>query len=159
VDEQEFCDRLRDRLSPGMYPGGEVPNPSPFALLLRGGHWWTTRYAFAVLPWAAVEDKSGLLAVARAGVKRHIVTVPYLVPVGLYLVICGPASGWAETAPGVKADQTGFHSVIVQGVHFLDLTTGAHVMSRSEWGPIRFGGTTSVSEVVNSVVAAERRRP
>ncbi|BDS07445.1 hypothetical protein NT6N_24850 [Oceaniferula spumae] len=39
----------------------------------------------------------------------------------------------------VNADRTGLHSVIIQGIHFIDLETGAAEVKQSKWGPCIFG--------------------
>jgi hypothetical protein len=153
VDVLEFSTRLRERLCPGMYQTGTNEGVEPFSLLLRTGHWYTARYAFAVLPWSAVEEPSALLAVARRATRRMIFTVPFFLQVGLYVVVVGPERGWSPISPAATADQTSAHSVIVQGVHFLDLETRASVVNRSEWGSIQFGGTVGVTHVVEEVLA------
>jgi hypothetical protein len=127
-----------------------------FTLLLRTGHWLTARYALAVLPWAAIGEPSGLLPLARQGVRSRFFTVPFLLQVGFYLVVVGPASVWSKVAPEVTADHTSLHAVIVQAIHFVDLNTRASVVNRSQWGPVRFGGTTGVSDAVLEVLGRKR---
>jgi hypothetical protein len=152
LDTYEFCNRLRARLFPQLYQGGVIENPAPFELLLTHGNWLTGRYAFAVLLWSALGDKRDVLSAARSGLSRHHFTIPFLAQVGLYVVVCGPEAEWGPVTPHVRADQTGLHSVIVQGVHFVDLETRASSVSRSQWGPIRFGGTTAVTDIVTDAL-------
>src|SRR5262249_11306811 len=137
---------------PQVYQGRVIENPAPFELLLTHGSWLTGRYAFAVLLWSALGDKREVLSAARSGLARHYFTIPFLAPVGLYVVGCGPEAEWGQVAPHVRADQTGLHAVIVQAVHFLDLETRAGSVSRSQWGPLQFGGTTAVAVLVNDAL-------
>jgi hypothetical protein len=131
-----------------MYSVGTEEGVEPFTLLLRSGHWYTGRYALAVLPWNAIADPSDLLSVARRAIRQRIVTVPFFLQVGLYLVVVGPKTAWWPIVSATMADQTSLHSVIIQGVHFLDLETKASIVNRSQWGPVRFGGSTAVSQAV-----------
>ena len=152
MDVSEFSNRLRSRLCPEMYQHDVDGRVEPFTLLLRTGHWYSARYALAVLPWNAVVEPSTLLSVARRATRQRILTVPFLLQVGLYLIVVGPKAGWSPLASSAKADQTSLHAVIVQGVHFLDLRSGASVVNRSRWGPIQFGGTAAVSRAVEEVL-------
>jgi hypothetical protein len=153
LEIREFSSRLNDSLYPEIYRAGAIIEAEPFTLLLRHVNWAALgRYALAVLPWEAADQERGILGTARRGVSRHMLTIPYLLQVGLYLVVPGPMEQWLPIASDVQADQTGLHSVIVQAIHFVDLKTGRNRVNRSQWGPIRFGGTLSVTEAVNSVL-------
>ncbi len=150
-DLPTYSARLKDALYPSAYRRSARTDAKPFTLLLTHMNWLALgRYALAVLPWEAVEEKSEVLHVARSGVCNYMFTIPYLWQVGLYLVVSGPYDEWSSIAPQVCADQTGLHAVIVQAIHFIDLQTGKTHLSRSQWGPIRFGGTVSVTDRVNS---------
>jgi hypothetical protein len=146
----EFCTRIETALSPSVYRGGAISEAWPFALFLKHMNWAAQgRYALGVLPWELVEEKSRLLHVARSGVSQHMFTIPYIWQVGLYLVVVGPSGEWSPLASQMTADNTGFRSAIIQAVHFIDLDSGMNVIDRSQWGPIQFGGTMSVTEVIN----------
>ncbi|MBV9125610.1 MAG: hypothetical protein JO112_19850 [Planctomycetes bacterium] len=149
----EFCSRLQDELYPTIYRGGAISGAAPFALLLKHMKWLGLgRYALGVLPWEAVENKSRLLKTARKGIAKHLFTIPYFWQVGLYLVVTGPRKEWAPVARQINADQTGLHAVIIQAVHFIDLELDASVVKRSQWGPVQFGGTLSVTNVIEDVL-------
>ncbi len=153
MDIREFSSKLKNTLYPEVYRAGAVTEAEPFTLLLRHVNWVALgRYALAILPLGAVDKEHGVLGTARRGISRYMLTIPYLFQVGLYLVVPGPIAEWLPIVPDVQADQTGFHSVIVQAIHFVDLETGRNQVNRSQWGPIRFGGTLSVDEAVNSVI-------
>jgi len=156
MDISQFCTRLNEALHPAVYRGF-YPEAAPFALLLRHINSSLGRYAFGVLPWDTVEDKSRLLRTARRGISKHMFTIPYLWQVGLYLVVVGPSREWSPLAKQMAADQTSLRSVIVNAVHFIDLESGVKEVRRSQWGPIVFGGTVSVTEVVDSIVAEQIR--
>jgi hypothetical protein len=153
MEMSQFCARVQEALYPAVYRAGACPEAAPFALLLKHMNWVTLgRYALGVLPWEAVAEKSELLQIARRGICKHIFTIPYLWQVGLYLVVAGSRREWSPLAGQMVADQTGFHSVIVQAIHFIDLESGATAVSRSQWGRVQFGGTTVITNVVNSVL-------
>lgn len=153
MDMPQFCTRLNEALHPAVYRGGSLPEAVPFALLLKHMNSSLGRYAFGVLPWDTVEDKSALLRTARRGISKHMFTIPHIWQVGLYLVVVGPRREWSPLAEQMAADKTSLHSVIVQAVHFIDLESGAEEVNRSQWGPITFGDTVSVTDVVDSVLA------
>ena len=151
MNPPQFCSRLEEALCPAMYRGRVHSDAATFDLLLKRWSWGGGRYAFGVLPWEKVGDKADLLGTARREVMKHMFTIPHLWQVGLYLVVPGPAGEWKPLAEKIAADRTALHRVIVQGVHFIDLETGAKTVHRSKWGTISFGGTVSVQEVVDSV--------
>jgi hypothetical protein len=154
MDVDQFSARLSEALWPTAYRGGAVSQPSPFTLLLKHMNAiGMGRYALAVLSWDAVDEKFKLLQVARDGVRRHIFTIPYFWSVGVYLIVVGPSAQWAPLSSKLAADQTGLHSVIVQAIHFIDLVSRTKTVTRSQWGPIQFGGTIPVTEIVDSVLA------
>jgi hypothetical protein len=156
VDVREFSRKLRDILHPASYRSGASMDAEPFTLLLWHMNWVALgRYALAVLPWEAVREKPDVLRTARRAIMKHFVTIPCFFQVGLYLIIAGPSSEWSPVASNVEADSTGFHSVILQAIHFLDLDTGDDAVKRSQWGPIRFGGTVAVTDAVDT--AMDRR--
>jgi hypothetical protein len=155
LDLPEFSSRLKDALYPAVYAAGALAGAEPFTLLLWHVNWVALlRNALAVLPLEPVER--GVLGAARRGVSRYMMTVPYLFQVGLYLVVPGLMPDWLPIVSDVEPDHTGSHSVIVQAIHFVDLETGRNRVNRSQWAPNRFGGTLSVSEVVNSVLWPDR---
>jgi hypothetical protein len=158
VDVSEFSARLQEHFCPAVYRRGTREGVEPFTLLLQTGHWLTARYALAVLPWSDVGNPSELLPVARRAVRGRFFTVPFLLQVGLYLVVVGPAREWSRIAAEATADQTSLHTVIVQAVHFVDLNTRASVVNRSQWGPIRFGGSGAVSDGVERALGMGRGR-
>jgi hypothetical protein len=152
MDTPQFCIHLRDALYPGIYRGGVIAEALPFRLMVKHMNWVALgRYALAVIDWADIEEKSRLLNTARKGVSKHMFTIPYFWQVGLYLVVVGRHRDWSPHVGQMTADKTGLHSVIIQAVHFIDLELGESLVNRSQWGPIRFGGTVSVTDMVNSV--------
>ncbi|MHC5538939.1 hypothetical protein ACYOEI_12025 [Singulisphaera rosea] len=158
MDLHEFSKNLSGLLYPSKYRSGASLYADPFTLLLRDVNWLALgRYALGVLSWEAVKDQPDLLLAARRATKRHFLTIPYFYQVGLYLVVAGPKAEWSAVASEIRADLTGFHAVIVQAVHFLDLDTGDDLVRRSKWGSRTFGGTISVTDAIDQARGARQQ--
>lgn len=110
------------------------------------------RYVLAVYLWDEKLDGEGNLRRARRILSRSVFTIPWLVNIGAYIVMCGSEQDWGPEFNSMPADQTGLHAVIVQAVQCVDLATGRWDINQSEWGPIRFGGVDSVTPTVSHIV-------
>ena len=152
MDIRGFCALLKVRLHPSLYNGTARVDAAPFPLLLTHGNFLLGRYALAVLPWQPGKDGAELLRLARKEVSKHILTIPVLAQLGLYLVVIGAKAEWSGHVEEMPADRTGWHAVIVQAVHFIDVESRAGVCNRSQWGSIQFGGTVAVSDVIDSLL-------
>jgi hypothetical protein len=149
---ESFCEALREALVPLFYPAVRLTKDPNCRLLLSSGNWFMGRYVFAVVEWDQELDGKGNLLRIRKLLGNAVFTIPYLVPIGAYVVVCGNEREWGPEFDSLPADRTGLHSVMVQAVHFVDLATGRWDINQSEWGPIRFGGVDSVAPTVNRIV-------
>lgn len=153
MNVHEFSSRLRDKLHPAVYRSGVRADAAPFTLLLTHINWLSLgRYALGVVPWDAIKGEPDLLRAVRRATMRHIVTVPYFFQVGVYVVVSGASQEWSARASEVEADRSGFHAVIIQAIHFLDLETGDDLVKRSQWGSVTFGGTRDVTDAIDTVL-------
>jgi hypothetical protein len=151
VDIEQFSQRLRDRLMPKSYQRDlRVDGDSPSLLLVSGR--LLGRYALALFPWDGSRDGVSQLKAARRAVANRLLAFPIFGEVGLYLVFVGSEAAWAKHASSLQADSIGLHRVIVQAVHFVDLSTGRTRLNRSAWGPIHFGGVDSVAPIVSGAL-------
>ena len=152
MDTRDFCSLLKIRLHSAVYNGTARADVAPFPLLLTHGNFLLGRYALAVLPWQPGKNGAEVLRLARKEVSKHILTIPVLAQLGLYLVVMGAKAEWSRHVEEMPADRTGWHAVIVQAVLFIDVESRASVCNRSQCGRISFGGTVSVSDVIDSLL-------
>jgi uncharacterized protein (TIGR03067 family) len=116
-----------------------------FDLLLVERIRWLARYALVVCRWDPARDGATQLAVARRTVARRLWAFPVLGEVGLQVVFCGPREQWQPHIAAMPADLTGWHTVIIQGVHLVDPERGERALNQSSWGQFKFGGTEGVA--------------
>ncbi len=147
---RELAQALVSRLYPEPYNRLIQPSGS-FDFLVMHTSLWGGRYALAFRCYTE-NSAPETLKRSRMEARRLTHAIYPFRSVGLYLVLCGPSSAWKHQKNQRLVDSTGFHSVIVQAVHFVDPETGENYLSRSAWGPITFGGLVPTSELVGEVI-------
>ena len=152
MNTQEFCDALNARLCPRLYHK-QVNSSGSFRLLLTMRKLILSRYALAIYEWDREADGARQLHLARREIAKALWAFPVFGEVGLYLTFCGPKAEWAPQISSMPADGTGLHSVIVQGIHFVDLERGERALNQSAWGPVRFGGVDAVASEIDAILA------
>ena len=151
MNTHEFAQAIKTRMHPEPY-GNDVQSCDPFDfLIMRRSALIGGRYAFAFrrLGDAGVGET---FEQARVQARRLCKSMWLLREVGLYLMLCGPESSWREQVELAQVDQTGFHNIIVQCVHFVDPETGADHLNRASWGPVKFGGLIPIPDMVGEVI-------
>jgi hypothetical protein len=73
------------------------------------------RYFREIREARAVKEPSALLSFSRRATRRRIFTVPFLLQVGLYVVVVGPARDWSPIAPTATADKSPQVDLVLQG--------------------------------------------
>lgn len=127
---------ISDRLHPNPYPTA-VHDLDGVPLLLIRPSWFGAKYGLAVVAY------NSEAATAQVGRIRRVVDSftdsSFLSGCGLIILFIAPEADWPAGDAIPKPDQHGLRSTIVQGFIWLDPATGKHQMSRSSWGPIKFG--------------------
>jgi hypothetical protein len=139
---------VRRALFPGVYER-EYPTPGRFDFVLqrRSRIFRSGRYVIAFRRLGG-EPIESLSATVRDEIRRLTGALWMIREYGLYLVLCGPREFWQNQTDTVPADRTGAHAVIVQGVLFVDPESGTNHLNGSAWGPLTFGGTRDISQIV-----------
>ncbi|GAA5505589.1 hypothetical protein [Novipirellula caenicola] len=153
IDHRYLSD-LRLLLYPAVYPHEQVDLPKELQMLLTRSKRKTARYALAVTAWDNGCNGNEFLADRRRVVTRELAARWMLAEVGLYLVILGTNNDWRDRLAEMRADRTGFHSTIVQGVHYINTATGDFNTVQSAWGPVTFGNAEILTDLVASVPMA-----
>ena len=107
------------------------------------------KYVLAVSDFDSNLDIKTQIANARKLIKQQTSAMWLFKEIGAYIVfVCDELPDLAESQ--LEIDRTGFHAVIVQGVHLVS-KSGAHLFNHSKWLNKSFGGTESIaSRLVNS---------
>lgn len=139
-----FVRQIEDAFWPTLYETVVKPPPAPLDLLLtvRRG---PARYALAVGRHNALDSLAGWRQLAFEALEAAWLWRE----VGLYLVLTGPAERWDAR---LRPDRTGFHAVIVQGIHLVDLEARRSELRASRWGPVVFGGSAGVGERIDQLL-------
>lgn len=153
IDDRYLAD-LRSLLHPAVYPYEKLDLPEELQMLLTRSKRKTARYALAVTAWDNDCSGSEFLADRRRVVSRELAARWMFAGVGLYLVVLGTNSDWRDRLSEMRADRTGFHATIVQGVHYINLATGDYDTVQSAWGPVTFGNAEILADLVASVPTA-----
>ena len=109
------------------------------------------RYVLAVRDFDSDLDVKTQIANARKSIRQQTSAMWLFKEIGAYIIfICDELPDLVESQ--LKIDRTGFHAVIVQGVHIIS-KSGAHVFNHSKWLNKSFGGTESIaSRLVKSAI-------
>ena len=129
--------KIVDRIHPAYYPIQITPSNESDCLLVKK-NLLLGRQAFAMVGLDEV-DASQTVSAARSQVKELMSAMWVFREVGLYLVVHGSEELWRSGINSVRPDRTGIHSVIIQGIHFIDFASGAVSIKQSRWGACKFG--------------------
>ncbi len=137
MDDNTFITLLKERLSPEPY-SEIVDSRDGISALLSRPSFAGSRYVLAVAPWQEAADPISQFGVLRRNVDA-LFDASLFRGVGLIVLWYGPQVSWHTAAQELSPDKHGLRSTIVQGIVFLDLHTGQSHLSRTAWGPIKFG--------------------
>jgi len=146
-----YVDALRNRLHPSVYQHEVLSRPAGIDLLLTRVKKSTARYAFAVANWNGGSDGREFLNDQRNQLAKTLSARWGFREVGLYLVVCGDSHDWRDRLSEMRPDRTGFHALIVQGVHFIQTGTCESMAIHSSWGPVTFGNSDIIENLVDAV--------
>jgi hypothetical protein len=109
------------------------------------------KYVLAVKDFDSNLDIKTQIANARKSIRQQTSAMWLLKEIGAYIVfVCDELPD--ITKSHLKIDRTGFHAVIVQGVHLIS-KSGDHLFNHTQWLNKSFGGTESIaSRLVNSAI-------
>jgi len=109
------------------------------------------KYVLAVQDFDPDVDVSTQIENARKSIKQQASAMWLIKEVGAYIVFfCDKLPDLVESQ--LEIDSTGFHAVIVQGVHLIS-ESGEHLFNHSKWLNKSFGGTEFIaSKLVNSAI-------
>jgi len=98
----------------------------------------SARYALAVAPWKTESSPKDQMNQIRSGVRR-VLKASYLRGVGLIILWYGEEKSWRRALDCIAPDLHGLRSTIIQGLVFLDPSSGVSEILQSSWGPVKFG--------------------
>ncbi|MBO9490845.1 hypothetical protein J7384_10800 [Endozoicomonas sp. G2_1] len=109
------------------------------------------RYVLATLNFDSNLDIKTQIANARKLIRNQTAALWIFKEVGAYIVfVCDELPELDSSHLAV--DSTGFHAVIVQGVHLVS-KSGKHLYNHTNWLNKSFGGTDFIAErLVNSAI-------
>jgi len=109
------------------------------------------KYVLAVRDFDSDLDIKTQIANVRKLVQQQTSAMWLFNEIGAYIVfVCDELPDLEQSQ--LKIDLTGFHAVIVQGVHLVS-KSGAHLFYHSKWLNKSSGGTESIaSRLVNSAI-------
>jgi uncharacterized protein (TIGR03067 family) len=153
MDTATFVRELKESLQAYLYRRALDDASAPYELLLA--QWrilHLARYALVAYRWDSSLDGATQLAAARRTVARRLGAFPVLGPIGLQVVFCGPREQWEHHVAAMPADLTGWHTVIVHGVHFVDPQRGERALNQSSWRPLKFGGAEGIAGQIDLIL-------
>lgn len=101
-------------------------------------------YVLAVLDFDPEVDVDTQISEARRAVRRQTGALWFVKEVGAYIVFIADELPKIDSE-SLTVDSTGFHAVIVQGVHIVS-TSGKHLFNHTKWLTRQFGGAASIAE-------------
>ena len=100
---------------------------------------WNSVYALLASEINESTNILSLIKSLRSELKQHYKARWILKEVGFVVVLIGEHENWVHKIHDVRPDWHGLHSVILQGMLFLDPKLKQHALTQSHWGPIKFG--------------------
>ncbi|MBA6302677.1 hypothetical protein [Colwellia sp. MB02u-14] len=109
------------------------------------------RYVLAVKGFDSNLDIKTQIANARKSIRQQTSAMWLFKEIGAYIVfVCDELPDLKESQ--LEIDRTGFHAVIVQGVHLVS-KSGVHLFNHTKWRNYSFGDTESIaSRLVSSAI-------
>ena len=166
-----FSSALRDTLYPSFYTDVIDPNGTPFALVLSrpkkffGSYMLalpgfrriaprlsTARYALCVRHCPDSLTPDNALDSVRRDVNNAMKAVWGWRPVGAYVVLCGSARQWRSYENAITPDTTGFHNVILQAFHYVDLDVGESAYSHTSFAYAHGGNLGNIAQSIEGIV-------
>jgi hypothetical protein len=107
------------------------------------------RHVLVVKSLDEILDLSAEIAIVRNEVSKLTNAFWIFREVGAYIVF--RVNELPELKPSdIKVDRTGFHAVIVQGVHFVS-ASGQHLYNHTKWLNHTFGGGAGIAQRIESI--------
>ncbi len=141
--------KIENAFFPEVYPNS-LPTCSDLSLcLVKKKN--LAKYTLSVIKFDSNLDIKIQIANARKLIKQHASAMWLFKEVGAYVVfVCDELPDLSESQ--LEIDRTGFHAVIIQGVHLVS-RSGEHLYNHSKWLNKSFGGTESIaSRLVNIAI-------
>jgi hypothetical protein len=107
------------------------------------------RYVLVVKSLSDISDLASEIAEVRGEIRKLTNAFWVVREVGAYVVFRVDKLPKLERAD-IEVDQTGFHAVIIQGVHFIS-ASGQHLYNHSKWLNHTFGGAVGIAERIESI--------
>ena len=107
------------------------------------------RYVLVVKSLSDISDLASEIAEVRSQIRKHTNALWMVREVGAYVVFRVDKLPKLERAD-IEVDKTGFHAVIIQGVHFIS-ASGQHLFNHSKWLNHTVGGAVGIAERIESI--------
>ncbi|MBO9492000.1 hypothetical protein J7384_16690 [Endozoicomonas sp. G2_1] len=109
------------------------------------------RYVLIVIDFDSSIDFKTQIEQARMSIRQQTSAMWLFREVGAYIVfVCDELPNVNRSQ--IKVDKTGFHAVIIQGIHLVS-KSGNHLYNHAKWSHRSFGGTECIAaRIVNSAI-------
>ena len=111
----------------------------------------TGQYALAIAPYLGELSATDNIAHYRKLIRKELKAFWGFREVGCYLILYGHDLLPEKIGEEIKADVTGLHAVIIQGIHLVDFQRCETFHAGSSWGGISFGSTNDVSGLIDQI--------
>lgn len=141
-------EKIKELLMPELY-NQEITTPEGLELLLvRKSQ--LAKYCLAVVGYDDQQEVSSQISEVRRIVRRSMRAMWLLNEVGLFIVFCSGKKPKILDSGDLRVDSTGFHAVILQGVHICG-PNNFHLYNHSTWGGKAFGNSGEVSVLIQRI--------
>ena len=143
----EFIKKIEGALVPDYYNDCvKVYEPIQLLLLRKNT---SARYALVVKSISKINDLGAEISSLRDEVRKLTKSCWMIKEIGVYVVLRVPELPNLRPED-IKIDKTGFHAVIIQGIHFISYS-GEHLFNHSQWLNHTFGAAESISEKIVAI--------
>jgi hypothetical protein len=142
-----IVDSIENLLIPDYYTNS-LGGLAPIELLLMKKKAFA-RYVLVVKSLSDISNLASEIAEVRSQIRKRTNALWMVREVGAYVVFRVDKLPKLERV-AIEVDKTGFHAVIIQGVHFIS-ASGQHLFNHSKWLNHTFGGAVGIAERIESI--------
>ena len=152
MDFIKIFNSLKSILIPKVYINAELCDSNFYFGIFKSRDFMISRYLLALSKVSKETDLINHIENIRNEIGSKYKAKYIIREIGLHIMLLSENGSLTEEVTKLKADTFGDHSVILQGLHLLDIETKTISDTQSHWGPLNFGKGKKIDLALKEVV-------